>query len=424
MKLNTDRIKLEITRARKPVALLLLTALCAGTASWVIFKNQTFKRPWTDYYEVTAQFEDVKGITDGTQQPVRIAGVQVGVVRKNELINGRPVLTIALERQYAPLYRDARMRIRPVTPLQDMFVTIEDRGSPAAGELREGELLTAERTVSPVDISRVMNAFDAPTRDRLGHLLNSLGEGLADRGDSLRAAFAESVPFLVAARDVSAALADRKQALARFVRNFGRVTTELGRRDRQLASLVRNGNSSLGELAENDEAFAATIEEMAPTLTELQRSLGALRVAEEDIDPALRALRPVADRLGPGIAALGRFSREATPALRALRAPVRKLRPFAVALAPSMTSLDQAFREMTPDTPKYYRLTKTFAACRDSFKRMLHATAWVMNYGDALSAYPRTATSVAFDGIDGGGERGLVRRTLNNCDVVPGGTGR
>jgi hypothetical protein len=55
-------------------------------------------------------------------------------------------VTVSIDQRYEPIYRDARVEIRPNTPLQDMYVDIVSRGTRAAGPVRDGGQLAAAQT--------------------------------------------------------------------------------------------------------------------------------------------------------------------------------------------------------------------------------------------------------------------------------------
>jgi virulence factor Mce-like protein len=276
--MDTKRLKLELQRSVKPLILFGILIACGIVSAGIIFHNQTFQRPWVDYYTVHATFDNVKGVTPPTQQ-VRIAGVKVGVVKDSKLVDGRPELTLSIEAKYGRLYKDARMRLRPSTPLQDMYVSI-DRGTPAAGELSESQVVQADQTQSPVDISRVMNTFNTPTRERLASLLDALGSGLDDRGQSLRQAFANAVPFLDMAKRATQIVDRRKVAMRRVITNFGELTGVLADRNKQLTSVVSNGEATLGTLARSDRNLAATVRELGPTLTTMRSTFANVPAME------------------------------------------------------------------------------------------------------------------------------------------------
>lgn len=399
MRINRDRLALELRRARVPFLWYMALLACGSVAAWVIFKNQVYQKPWVDYYDVRAAVDDAKVVVPGKQE-VRIAGVKVGVITKSELVGGTPVVTLSLEPRYAPIYRDARLRLRPVTPLQDMYMAVE-RGTPAAGRLPAGGLIRAEQTVTPVDISRVLQTFDADTRDRLGGLLRQMGPALKDNGGELRAAFAAAAPFLHEAERVTTALADRRVALRRAVTSFARLTGALAARDGQLTRLVRGGDATLAELGSRDRDLSALIADIPPTLANLRSSMQTLGVAQRDLDPALTELRGVADRLEPGMVALERLGRTATPAVRALAPAVNRLVPLARDLRPTAGSLATAFALLREQAPAYDRLTAEVPPCRDAVRDFFSNTPSVTKFGNAFGVYPRGDLTIAPDTAGG-----------------------
>jgi ABC-type transporter Mla subunit MlaD len=355
-----DRLKLEIKRAAGPGLLYVLLIIAGVLTAADIISNLAGTKPWNSYAKYRVAFANVKGVIPGSAT-LRIAGVEVGTVTGSEVVGGRPVLTLSLESKYAPLYRDAVVRIRPVTPLEDMFVDITARGHKSAGVPTGSEILPATQTTSPVSISSVLENFDADTRSRLSTLLNQLGAGLTDGGANLRASFEAIAPFLVVADKMSSALAHRRVELARLVHNFAGLSQELATRDTQLTGFVRHANSTLAALARNNAPFAATISELPGTLTSMSSAFSRLRAAEGALDPALQSLGPVARALPGGLDALSSFSQDATPALTALLPAVHQLRPLARILQPTSQALAGAFTQLQPEAPQLDRMTQLAA---------------------------------------------------------------
>src|SRR5581483_2440718 len=250
--------------------------------------------PWDSYTTYQAAFTNVKGVQAGSTS-VRLAGVEVGSVASARIVNGRPVLTLNLQSQYAPLYRNAEVEVRPVTPPEDMYVDIVSRGTKRAGVLSSGAVLPVSRTVSPVEISSVLDVFDTDTRQRMATLLDELGAGLSGNGGAeLRASFEAIAPFLGVAGKLTAAMAEQRGDLAALVHNFGGISKELDLRDQQLQQFVTYANGTLGELAQTSGPLTATIRDLPGTLGAMSSSFAALRNAEGYLDPALRSLGPVA----------------------------------------------------------------------------------------------------------------------------------
>jgi ABC-type transporter Mla subunit MlaD len=393
-----DRLKLELRRAAGPGLLYVLLIIAGLLTAADILSNLSGTKPWDSYAKYRVAFADVKGVIPGSTT-LRIAGVDVGTVTGSQLVNGRPVLTLSLESQYAPLYRDASVRIRPVTPLEDMYVDITSRGRKSAGALQGNEILPATQTASPVQISSVLDAFDADTRGRLTTLLDQLGAGLSDGGANLRASFEAIAPFLVVANRMSSALAEQRAELAELVHNFAGLSEELASRDTQLSGFVRYADSTLGALAQNNAPFAATIADLPGTLASMSSAFARLRTAEGAVDPALRSLRPVASALPAGLDALSRFSQDATPAVTALRPAVHQLRPLADVLKPTSGALAGAFTQLQPEAPELDRMTALAAhpACLTYIGQFLNRVISLTKFGFGKDNVAKARADVSID---------------------------
>jgi ABC-type transporter Mla subunit MlaD len=420
-----DRLKLELKRAAGPSLLYVLLIIAGLLTAADIISNLAGTKPWNSYTRYRVAFTDVKGVIPGSTT-LRIAGVEVGTVTASQLVNGRPVLTVSLQSQYAPLYRDAAIRIRPVTPLEDMYVDITSRGRNSAGLLKGNEILPAAQTVSPVAISSVLDSFDPNIRARLSTLLNQLGAGLTDRGATLRASFETIAPFLVVADRVSSALAQRRVELARLVHNFAGLSEELALRDTQLSGFVRNADSTLAALAQNNGPFAATIQELPGTLTSMSSAFARLRTAEGALDPALRSLGPVASALPGGLDALSRFSQRATPALVALRPAVDQLRPLAQVLEPTSQALAGTFSQLQSEVPQLNRMTALAARpqCLTYIGQFLNRVISLTKFGDGKNNIANARADVTLDFGNVKGARNPAWRISPICYQQSGATAR
>jgi virulence factor Mce-like protein len=396
--LNSERLILEARRSMKPLILLVLMAGMAAVTFAVIAKNITFQRPWQSYRTVRAQFSDVKGIFPGGHQ-VRIHGVKVGIISKSSLVDGKPVLTLKIEKKWGPIYKDAKLRIRPVTPLQDLYVNVVDRGHPSAGEAKSGDVIAGSQTVTPVDVSRVLNVFDGDTRERMAILLSDLGKGLDDGGVKLRQTFASMAPFLRVAEDTTRVLAERQSAMKRIITNFGSLSAALAQRDAALNQFVVQGNQTLGELAKQDRPLAATLTSLGDLVPVMRESFAAVEGLSGHLDPALTALRPVAANLKNGLLSLAAFGKDATPAFAALRPAARDLRTMARTLPATSASLANAFRRLGPQAGQFDSLTSQLVPCLDTINRFNNNTMSVLKYTDANGAFPRADEIIDTDSL-------------------------
>ncbi len=110
-------------------------------------------------------------MTGGQGQAVTIAGVQVGQVGGVSVQDGLAVVTMNIYKQYAPIYRNATVLLRPRTPLKDMYLAL-DPGTKSAGAVPAGGTLGPANTTPDVDVSEILSSLDADTRNYLILLLS------------------------------------------------------------------------------------------------------------------------------------------------------------------------------------------------------------------------------------------------------------
>lgn len=431
--MSRGRLMLELRRARGPlIVVLTITVAGFGAVVWML-SNQVFQQPWVKYMQVRGAFDDVKGVLPGKDE-VRIAGVKVGLVTSEQLVDGQPVLTLAVRKRYAPVYRDATLRLRPNTPLEDMYVELT-RGHAGSGRLRPGEIIHAAQTVSPVDISRVLQTFDTETRERLRYLLAGFGQGLAGRGQDLEQAFVQIVPFLQSAEQVSREVAQRRARLAQLVTSMGRLTNAIGARDQALTGLVRDGNAALGTLARSDVPLAQTLHRLPLALDSLRRALTTVGEARVALDPTLQLLRPTAHALQPALTALDNLSGELRPAADALQPALDALTPLAHALPATAADLRGSFRGLAPMAPDLDLATRQVAACRNGAVQFFLNTLSLGKFEDAFGAWPRGEVSAGPDSLElthsgpddvsqlpppSGGEPGVRLVRVPTCTAMAG----
>lgn len=386
-RLSGARLRLEARRSG-PNFLILLAAVGVAIAgmAWVISNiASTLIR---DSNEVAFEVGSGRAVKPGLNE-VRVKGIPAGRVTSVELVDGRPVVKVKVEKEYGRIYQDARAELRPNSALEDQFIDIVDRGTPAAGEADPDEPLPPTQTETPVGVDEVLNTFTGNTRARLRVLLDDLGRGLDDNGAQLGQAFAAAVPLIDAAGRLTDQLARRAPLTERLIHNTGVLTAELGDRETQLRTLVRDGATTLSALQESSVDLDATLAELPGTLTATDRSFAATRGVLGDVDTAVRRLQPVADELEPALRAVERLGEDALPAVRALRAPVTRLVPLARTLVPLSANLSDAIARLRPQIPVLDRTTKNLADCEKGVQGFFQWDASMTKFGDVRGQAPR-----------------------------------
>lgn len=394
-RLNRARLRLELRRSVGPLAVIAIGVLI-GIGCWFVIAKNVGPHVYRATEQVSFTVADAQGLVPARQE-VRFRGIPAGIISKLDNDGPQPVVTVKLYEEFAPIYRDARATLRPNTAIEDMYIDIVDRGTRAAGVVTADKPLPAAQLEDSVQAEEVLQALNPDTRDHMAIVMRNLGGGLEDRGDSLRAAFAELVPFLDVADRLSTQLAQRSRMTRALVHDTAVLTGELGRRERELRTLVQAGSATLQTLADGSPDLDATLRELPPTLGALDTSFDAVRGVLPDLNQALVSLRPAAERLPAGLSAVRSLSAKATPAVRALRTPVRRLVPLARVLRPAAANLETAVTALRPQIPALDHVTTTADDCAVAIQGFFQWTPSVTKFGDARGTTIRGDVTTGFD---------------------------
>ena len=350
------------------VAILILIVLAVVTTGIILVQQSANFPSWlpvlgSDHFELKAEFTTAQAVTPGQGQTVTIAGINVGSVDGVTLDSGRAVVTMGVEKKYAPLiHPDATLLLRPRTGLQDMTIEV-DTGT-EGGEVKEGSTIPLAQTQPNVQPDQILASLDADTRSYLQLLLQAAGEGLrGENGPKLAAALKRFSPTARDLAKIGGALAERRHNIRRVITNFGRVSQELGHRDTQLAGFVRSSNDVLGSFARQQASLRATLEELPGTLQTTRGALASSNRLSLELGPASRALLPAAHALGPAL-------RQTRPLFRDTVGPIQhQIRPFARASQKPLKHIGQAAKPLDKTTKG---LTKSFGELNRLFNALAY----------------------------------------------------
>jgi phospholipid/cholesterol/gamma-HCH transport system substrate-binding protein len=361
------------------VAILCLVVLALGVGGYIL-SNQRFYLPaWvpvigTDFYEVEAELQTAQAVVPGQGQTVNVAGVKVGEVGDVSLENGRAIVKMQIKEEFAPIYRDATILLRPKTGLKDMFLALEP-GTEQAGELPEGGRVPVANTLPDVNADEILAQLDADTRAYLTILLNAGGNAFDDELTGGSARFGATAQqdlretlkrFEPTARDterITQRLIDRRRNIRRVIHNFQQLSTALGERDEQLADLVDSANANFEAFASEEGSLRAALREFPPALTQTETTLVKTEELAGELGPALERLRPFARELAPALQRTRPFLRETTPIIR------DQIRPFARDVQPTVRDLRRASEDLAVVTP---RLTRSFKVLNQFFNTLAY----------------------------------------------------
>lgn len=323
------------------IAILALVVAALAITVYIV-QEQRLRIPVLEErpFELKAELETAQAVTPGQGQTVRVAGVRVGDIAKVDYEDGVAVVTMDIDHEFLPVYRDATILLRPKTGLKDMFLEL-DPGTQAAGEFDEGETITVANTAPDRNLDEILNTLDTDTRSYLNLLLTGAGEGLRGRGRDLGELLGSLGPVNRDLARVNREVAKRKANLARLIHNMNVFFGRLGPEGDEIAALVDSSNAALGAIAEQDLDVRRATGLLGPTLKQTRVALGETDKLARVLGPTLNRLRPFARRLKPINESLGGLARATTgdvktkirPFVRSARQPVSDLRPAAQNLA-------------------------------------------------------------------------------------------
>jgi ABC-type transporter Mla subunit MlaD len=386
-RMNRARLQLELKRALRS-GIVVVIALVAGLLIALHIAGNIGASPTTSTQSVSFQVSNANDVVAQSDE-VRYLGIPAGRISSVTMVGTQPVITASFDTQYGHIYRNAIAIVRPNTALEDMYLDIVNPGTPSAGLAGTAHPLPASHTDTSVNLDDVLNTFNTDARASLRSLLDNFGNGLADRGASLRQGFVAAVPFIQLAGRLSQQLAQRAPLVRALVHNTAVLTSYLGRNQLTLRQLIQSGSQTLGTLESNAGNLGATLSALPPTLTELRSSLTSVSGVLPALDTAVQSLYPVANRLPTSLRAVRRLSAAASPAVHALQTPVAKLVPLARYLVPLSGSLAQAVTRLQPQVPVFNKTTGDLAGCRTGVQGFFEWNPSLAKYGDIRGQSPR-----------------------------------
>ena len=344
--------------------LAVLGLLIVGLlATYILVQNQRLRIPLLEEkpFELKAEMTTAQAVTPGQGQTVRVAGVRVGDIASVDLENGHAVVTMAIDRKFLPVYKDATILLRPKTGLKDMFLELDPGTNydPNSNddEFQNGGTISVANTAPDTNVDQVLSALDGDTRAYLRLLLTQGGEGLNGRGKDLGKLLGSLGPINRGLARLNTEVAKRKDNLARLIHNMNLLWGRVGEDGQGIQQLVSASDQALGAIASQSPDVERTIGLLGPTLRTTRVALTKTDQLATVLGPAINSLRPFARKLKPINDSLANLAKttyspvknDIRPFVRNARQPVRNLRPAAknlVAATPRLTTLAEKLNKL------------------------------------------------------------------------------
>jgi phospholipid/cholesterol/gamma-HCH transport system substrate-binding protein len=339
-------------------AILALIVASLGVVTYIL-RHQPAFHFGQSYYSIKAEFATGAAVSAGQGQSVTIAGVQVGQVGGIQLQQGHAVVTMNIDKQYAPVYRNATVLLRPRTPLKDMYLSL-DPGTRSAGALPPGSVLGVASTSPDIDVDQILSSLDVDSRNYLLLLLSGGAQAFKDPGSAgtapspaavaaLRGTFKRFAPLNRDTAKLTTLLATRQRNIRRAIHNLNLVAGSLGSVDGELASLITAANTNFSAISSQDANLQSALSLLPPTIQLTTQTLGKVSAFAAQTGPTLHELLPFARALTPALKAARPLFADTTPVIR------NQLRPFSIAVQPLAKILAPAAADLARATPALSR---------------------------------------------------------------------
>lgn len=295
-------------RRRKRADQRGLSRFNAGVLTIILIAVGTYfgftkANPFANPYEMVGVFKSVNGLKPNS--PVRIAGVEIGKVKKVEAVDGSSGaarVTMTIQKAGLPIHEDAELKVRPRTFLEGNYFVDIKPGSPSAPILDAGKVIPSTQTAAPVQFGDVLAALQSDTRSDLQVFLKEYSKGISGKGArGFNQALRNGPEAFRTTAEVNDALLglEPTKDLQRVLKGQAKTFAALNEDENALKGLVTNLNTTAGALASQDTALEASIPALrdvlrvgSPALASLNNALPTVRVFAKEALPGVRSSAP------------------------------------------------------------------------------------------------------------------------------------
>ena len=395
-----SRMTTALSRAKAEPGLLkhlivLAVLLLMGTvAGGIILANQRVDWPWENKNVFSATFEQTPGISPGNGQEVRIAGVPVGQITDATVSDdGRAVVEMSIDGQQT-IFDNARLVLRPKSPLNEMFVDINPGGPPGA-EVADGDVLPVSNSARPVQIEEVLGHLDKNTRDALGSLLTESDVALASAPTELPKGLTAANGLLQKLKPVVEQLNTRRETLARLVTSLSTISTAVGSNDQRLTGLADSLKNTLRSVAVQQRNLDASLAQLPGVSDSLRNSTAAVTELADQLDPTLDNVKAASGKLPEALQRLNGSVDELDTTLDSARPFVASARPVAADLRPLVGDLNGSLGDLEPTTARFDQVTGELLPYLTDLQAFVYNTNDVASLRDPNRGIFRGTTQVA-----------------------------
>jgi phospholipid/cholesterol/gamma-HCH transport system substrate-binding protein len=299
-----------------PVLVGAVTTLVTVVAVFLAY-NANNGLPFVPTRQLKVQVPNGAALLPGND--VREGGYRIGVVEDMKPVRmadgsvGAEAI-LKLDEKAGAVPVDSRVAIRPRSVLGLKYVELT-RGK-AEKSYANGDTLPVDQTHLPVDLDRLYNIFDKPTRDASQENLRGFGDTLARRGQSLNDTIADAPRFLRHLEPVMATLGARDTEFARFWKELGDAARVVAPVADAYAHGFTAGADTFEAWSRDPGALQETIRRSVPALDAGIRSLPVQRPFLRDFARFSRSVAAAGEEMPRALPRITAALRTGAPVVR------------------------------------------------------------------------------------------------------------
>jgi phospholipid/cholesterol/gamma-HCH transport system substrate-binding protein len=294
------RRRAKSSRRKRGMHPLVAAALVIFGAVFITFYAFNGGLPFVHRFTLYAIVDNSVNIR--TSAPVRIAGIDVGMVQGTSPDGDATKIAFTVNSNGEPIHSDATITIRDRLFLEGNYYLDLFPGSPSAPILKDGATIPTSNTSSPVQFFKLLSVLEANTREDLTNEIGTLDQSFSRRpgqplsasgAAGLKGAIPQLTPVLKDTAWITGGLQGTQPGDAgRLLRSASEVTTTLARNTASLTGLVDSLNTTATALASTDGALARSVSGLDQTLRVAPPALTAVDLALPPVTNLATALEP------------------------------------------------------------------------------------------------------------------------------------
>ena len=371
-------------------------ALVIAIGAWLLLGNS-----YTVHVALPSAVNVIKGGT------VQLDGFTAGSVSDIQAQNDQAVVTLNLDRQYAPLHEGAVVTVAWKAVLGERLIDIKDGPSTNATVPDNGLIKGQMQKATEVD--QVLNALDPPTRAHLAGLVNQLNDTTQGHEADINATLQQAGPSLKAIGGLLDAIGTDGPAIQQLAIQLNNLTGSFASHQTDVRAIVDQLTRLTSLAASRQQQFREALSALPPTLRTAKGTL-------DKVPPVAEKTVPLLNDLNPATAKLRSVAHNLRPLLHDLRPTARDLRPTLNSLSRLLNYtpnlLDSAHGTVPDLTDALDNLSSPLNFLRPYTPEGM---GWISNWGSALSAFNSDGRYARINL-----EAGLLTPTQNPGVVPPG----